>query len=400
MLDFFGASIKPRLKSADDLKSSKYSHEMQPTEDVFAVIAIWKPQIDGKTSSTITTFKSMAKYSARATIKSAVEYSSRAAITDFQSRLKSTVSREPMPASKDRIGHAAMLIKRHPYSQLDENLYISLWPKNNAGVINIVEGAFQQNMEADSAAEEGEPDYVGIIYCLDFDNMIKFYKENYQEIQYSLKGLKSTKNCSGLIYDLLVKGRIFDLHKVKTVFQRDYFISTPENLIELIQTSVDYENKNHFQTKIFRENLSKNVFSIVNEIKDSHYFIAFRKKYYFLYNMIDLVYREEIERKFLGLIKSDICEKLSRQEFDAAFELIKACEYLYPNLTEADKKEMYKTFEKPALLFRKNSSPSLFKHVENNIVGFMVLLLICVYMIVNCIFQVTPEEKNFTNMRP
>ncbi len=146
------------------------------------------------------------------------------------------------------------------------NDYMSWWPapgveENPFLVIRAVENTY----EGDVQAEGIDPHHVVKLYSLDVAKLLKAIDDiRIQEVGYVLAGDKTLTrginnwfsrgkghNCSGLIYDLLIKAGLWDLMSYTQDLTAQYLISTPENLKNLLQGAKERELKRYPETKAF-----------------------------------------------------------------------------------------------------------------------------------------------------
>lgn len=124
-------------------------------------------------------------------------------------------------------------------------IYSSLWPEEFSYDNKYKPQPGQANNSTpakDENAENRSPDYVIDLYTLDVDNINKkFYEylETGAAYRYHIIGSNyffnhyGANSCCGLAYDLLVSGGIKKLIPTNQ-FIRDYIITTPNNLAQLV----------------------------------------------------------------------------------------------------------------------------------------------------------------------
>lgn len=149
-----------------------------------------------------------------------------------KSFLVSTVNTNKIQSN---IGHVSIETKE---------IYASLWPEEGIIIYNKYkpqQGIAKSRTPAlDEKTEARPPDYLIDLYTLDVDN-IKQKLEEYLESGpiYHLIGNNrffkhlGANSCSGLAYDLLISGGIKKLMPT-TNFIRDYIVTTPNNLAQLV----------------------------------------------------------------------------------------------------------------------------------------------------------------------
>ncbi len=124
-----------------------------------------------------------------------------------------------------------------------KELYASLWPEGIT-LFNKYKpqqgSANSSNPALDEQSEGRPPDYLVDLHTLDVENIEKKLDEYLKfgspyHVFGSNRFLKNLRanSCSGLAYDLLISGGIKNLLPT-THFVRDYIITTPNNLAQLV----------------------------------------------------------------------------------------------------------------------------------------------------------------------
>lgn len=186
-----------------------------------------------------------------------------------------------LPVTNGAQGTAISHIARHSTGTLDPNLlqrvghvslhtpnhYVSWWPNpaNNEqiGIYNVISA--QNNTYENDKFSEGtpenprEPDYRVTLYSLDVAEMENAFQEIEQsDFGYVLAGDKKAtrifnsrrgQSCSGLAYELLEIGGIFNLVKIHQNLKAKWIVVPPEDLASLVKNAKYNELTQHPETE-------------------------------------------------------------------------------------------------------------------------------------------------------